>query len=94
MSRQVFCQFLNKETQGLDTPPMPGELGKRIFDNISEEGWTKWLQQLTMIINENQLNTADPAAIKIIEQHMVGFLFQEGEAGGTPDGFVPPGAKK
>ena len=47
-----------------------------------------------MIINENGLNTADPASFGIIEQHMVGFLFDEGDAGGTPEGFTPPGAKK
>jgi len=47
-----------------------------------------------MIINENQLSTADPASIELIEQHMLGFLFGEGEYGGLPEGFRPPGAKK
>ncbi len=94
MSRMVFCQYLNKEAEGLGSVPMPGELGQRIYENISNEGWTKWLERLTSIINENQLNTADPAAIQIIEQHMLGFLFKEGELGGLPDGFQAPGGKK
>lgn len=94
MSRMVFCQHLNKEAEGLESVPMPGELGQRIYENISSEGWTKWLERLTSIINENQLNTADPAAIQIIEQHMLGFLFNEGEQGKLPDGFQAPGGKK
>ncbi len=94
MSRMVFCQHLNKEAEGLESVPMPGELGQRIYENISNEGWTKWLERLTSIINENQLNTADPAAIQIIEQHMLGFLFNEGSQGQLPDGFQAPGGKK
>lgn len=94
MSRMVFCQHLNKEAEGLESVPMPGDLGLRIYENISHEGWTKWLERLTSIINENQLNTADPAAIQIIEQHMIGFLFSEGELGQLPDGFQAQGGKK
>ncbi|MGD8525692.1 MAG: oxidative damage protection protein [Thioalkalispiraceae bacterium] len=94
MSRVVFCQVLKKEAPGLDVPPYPGELGQRIYENISSEAWNQWLQRLTMIINENRLSTADPASVEVIEQHMVGFLFGEGEAGQLPEGFVPQGAKK
>jgi Fe-S cluster biosynthesis and repair protein YggX len=77
MSRVVFCQVLKKEAPGMDAPPYPGELGQRIFDNVSEEGWKQWLQQLTMIINENRLNTADPGHVEMLEKFMVGFLFNE-----------------
>ncbi|MDH5408730.1 MAG: oxidative damage protection protein [Gammaproteobacteria bacterium] len=94
MSRSVFCQVLQKEAPGLDSAPYPGELGQRIFDNISNEGWQQWLQRLTIIINENRLNTADPGSMQVIEQHMVGFLFKEGDATEMPSGFTPPGAKK
>ena len=94
MSRMVFCQVLQREAPGLDAPPYPGDLGVRIFENISTEGWKQWLDRLTIIINENRLNTADPGSMQIIEQHMVGFLFNEGEQGQLPSGFVPQGAKK
>lgn len=94
MSRVVFCQVLKKEAPGLDVSPYPGELGERILENISAEGWNQWLQRLTMIVNENRLSTADPASVEVIEQHMVGFLFNEGDAGQLPDGFVQQGAKK
>ena len=94
MSRVVFCQILKKEAPGLDVAPYPGELGERIFENISTEGWNQWLQRLTMIVNENRLSTADPASVEVIEQHMVGFLFNEGDSGQLPDGFVPQAAKK
>ncbi len=94
MSRMVNCQVLKKEAPGLEQVPHPGELGIRIYENISAEGWRQWLDRLTIIMNEMQLSTADPRALKIIEQHMKGFLFGEGEEGQMPAGFQPPPAKK
>ena len=94
MARMVRCVVVKREAEGLPEPPHPGELGQRIFDNVSAEGWVEWLQRLQMIINENQLNTADPRAIELIEQHMLGFFFEEGELGGLPQGFKASGGKK
>ena len=94
MARIVQCVVINQQGEGLDTVPHPGELGQRIFENVSKEGWQKWLERLTMIINENGLSTADPASIEVIEKHMLGFFFDEGEMGNLPAGFKPPGAKK
>lgn len=93
MTRTVQCVVLNKEAEGLDAPPHPGELGQRIYENVSKEGWQKWLEHLTMLVNENGLNTADPKTLKFIEEHMRGFLFQEGEYSGS-QGFRPPNRKK
>jgi Fe-S cluster biosynthesis and repair protein YggX len=89
----VECVVLKREAEGLEAPPHPGEIGRRIYENVSREGWTEWLQRLQMIINENQLNSADPRSLDIIEQHMLGFLFGEGDMGGLPQGFSA-GAKK
>ena len=94
MARTVQCVVLKREAAGLDEPPHPGELGQRIYENVSKEGWSEWLQRLQMIINENQLSTADPASIGLIEQHMRGFLFGEGHLGGLPSGFRAGRAKK
>jgi Fe-S cluster biosynthesis and repair protein YggX len=94
MARMVKCVVLKREAEGLDRPPHPGSLGQRIYENVSREGWTKWLERLTMIINENGISTADPTSIKVIEQHMVGFLFREGDRGALPQGFQAGGAKK
>jgi Fe-S cluster biosynthesis and repair protein YggX len=94
MARVVQCVVLKREAEGLDAVPHPGELGQRIFENVSKEGWQQWLERLTMIINENGLNTADPASMSVVEQHMLGFFFGEGELGDLPQGFRPPGAKK
>ena len=90
MTRVVNCVVLNREAEGLETPPCPG----RIFQSVSKEGWGQWLERLTMIINENSLNTGDPRNLELIEQHMLGFLFKEGDSGGIPQGFQPPGVKK
>ncbi len=94
MTRMVQCVVLGRESEGLDNPPHPGDLGVRIYENVSQEGWKQWLERLTIIINENGLSTADPATMDVIEQHMVGFIFKEGEMGQMPAGFAPPGAKK
>ena len=94
MTRTVKCVVLKRESEGLDAVPHPGVLGQRIYENVSKEGWKKWLERLTMIINENGLSTADPASIEVIERHMLGFFFDEGDFGGMPEGFRPPGAKK
>ncbi|NOZ10928.1 MAG: oxidative damage protection protein [Gammaproteobacteria bacterium] len=94
MSRLVYCQVLKTEAEGLDAPPHPGTLGERIYADVSKEGWNKWLERLTSIINENGLNTADEKTIEVIEQHMLGFLFGEGDLGSLPAGFAAPGAKK
>lgn len=94
MARMVQCVVLKREAEGLDAVPHPGELGQRVYENVSKEGWEEWLQRLQMIINENQLNTADPMSIELIEKHMLGFFFDEGDYGGLPQGFRAAGGKK
>ncbi len=92
MTRMVDCVVLKREAPGLTRVPYPGELGKRIFENVSEEGWKKWVELQTMIINENGLSTMDPQALERLEQYMVGFFFGEGDFADNP--FAPPPAKK
>jgi Fe-S cluster biosynthesis and repair protein YggX len=94
MTRMVYCKVLKREAEGLANPPYPGELGIRIYENVSNEGWQEWLKRLTTIINENQLNTADPANLQVIEQHLLGFIFGEGNLGQLPAGFKAAGSKK
>ena len=93
MTRMVECAVLKRQAEGLDQPPYPGDLGIRIYENVSKEGWRQWLDRLTTIINENGLNTADPKAVDLIEQHMLGFLFDEGDLGKAPPGFQAGGKK-
>jgi Fe-S cluster biosynthesis and repair protein YggX len=94
MARTGYCVVLGAEAPGMERVPHPGELGQRIYENVSAEGWQQWIERQTMIINENGLSTIDPASLEILEQHMLGFIFKEGEMGQTPEGFRPPGAKK
>ena len=94
MSHIVNCVVLKREAEGLDTIPHPGSLGERIYENVSAEGWKQWLERLTMIINENGLNTSDSGSVEQIEKHMIGFLFGEGDFGEAPAGFQAQGAKK
>ena len=87
MSRTVFCQSLKKEADGLDYQLYPGEVGKRIFDNISKEAWGNWQKKQTMLINENKMNMMNPDDRAILEKAMVEYLFE----GIDPkiDGYVP-----
>ncbi|MBD3669645.1 MAG: oxidative damage protection protein [Gammaproteobacteria bacterium] len=87
MSRMVHCAKLGKEAEGLERPPYPGDLGQKIFDNISKEAWQSWLGHQTMLINENRLTPIDPQHRAFLEKEMEKFLFGEGSA--PPEGFVP-----
>ena len=93
MTRTVQCVVLKAEAEGLDAPTYPGEIGIRIYENVSKEGWTQWLTRLAAIINENGLNTADVKNLELIEKHMVGFFFEEGDYGHAPAGFNAGGGK-
>ena len=73
MANTVQCVVLKVEAEAMDSPPHPGDLGVRIYENVSKEGWKQWLERLTTIINENGLNTADPKNLEPIEKHMLGF---------------------
>ena len=88
MSRTVNCARLGREAEGLDFPPYPGELGQRIFEQISKEAWQQWLAHQTMLINENRISPMDPKAREFLVGEMEKFLF-EGSAE-KPAGYVPP----
>jgi Fe-S cluster biosynthesis and repair protein YggX len=87
MARMVKCVKLGREAEGLDFPTYPGELGKRIFENVSKEAWKMWIGQQTMLMNEYRLNPLDPKARKLIEQEMEKFFFGAGSR--PPEGFKP-----
>lgn len=78
MSHIVHCIKLDKKAPGLKFPPLPNELGKRIYENISQEAWDDWLRYQTMIINENRLSLADPAAREYISLQMENYFFGGG----------------
>ncbi len=78
MSRTVQCVKLGKEAEGLDKPTYPGELGQKIFDNVSKEAWQMWMKQQTIIINENRLSPINPEHRAIIEAEMEKFFFGDG----------------
>lgn len=84
----IFCLKMQKDAQGLEKPPMPGELGQKIYDNICKEAWQQWLERQTMLINEHHLSLIDPKARKMLMEEMSRFLFEGIDA--PPSGFVPP----
>ncbi|MCZ6718446.1 MAG: oxidative damage protection protein [Gammaproteobacteria bacterium] len=88
MTRLVNCVKLGKEAEGLDVPPYPGDLGKRIFENVSKEAWQMWLGHQTMLINENRITPFEPKGRKFLEEEMDKFFFGEGSS--RPEEYVPP----
>lgn len=91
MTRMVNCVKLGKEAEGLERQPYPGELGKRIFENVSKEAWGLWLRQQTMLINEYRLTPVDPKHRAMLEKEMERFFFGDGGSA-KPEGYVPPKA--
>jgi Fe-S cluster biosynthesis and repair protein YggX len=87
----VQCIKLGREAEGLDRPPYPGELGQRIFENVSKEAWRQWLGHQTMLINEYRLVPFEPKARKFLVGEMEKYFFGTGSQ--TPEGYIDPGAK-
>jgi Fe-S cluster biosynthesis and repair protein YggX len=85
--RMVKCVVLGKELPGLEEPPWSGELGQRIYDNVSQQAWDQWLNHLRMLINEYRLSPASKEAQEFIAEQMERFFFGAGAA--PPPGFVP-----
>ena len=89
MLRMVQCVKLGRELPGLEKPPFPGELGQRIFDNVSAEGYALWQPHMTILINHYGLNPADPETRRILRDQMEEFFF--GEDARMPEGWIPAG---
>ena len=88
MARMIHCIKLGKEAEGLDFPPLPGELGRRIFESVSKEAWQQWQRHRTMLLNENRLSLADPRARKYLQTQMEQYFF--GDGADMPSGYTPP----
>jgi Fe-S cluster biosynthesis and repair protein YggX len=87
MTRKVHCALLKIEAEGLDRVPYPGELGKRIYENISKQAWQKWLAHQTMLINEYRLTPIEPKARQFLEAEMEKFFFGGGSE--APPDYKP-----
>jgi Fe-S cluster biosynthesis and repair protein YggX len=88
MSRTIHCRYLDKQAEGLERAPLPGEIGQRIYNEISKPAWQKWLAHQTMLINEKRLSPIDPEHRAYLIEQAEAFLF-----GGNVDqaeGYVPP----
>ena len=90
MTRMVHCIILGKEAEGLAFQVYPGELGKKIFDNVSKEAWADWIKLQTMLVNENRLNLADARARDYLKRQMENHFFGSGAEQAA--GYVPPNA--
>ncbi|MGH9497797.1 MAG: oxidative damage protection protein [Terriglobales bacterium] len=85
---RVFCVKLQKDLPGLDEPPFDTELGKRVYDNVSQQAWNQWIEFCKMLLNEYRLNPARREDQEAIVKQMEQFFFGEGAA--LPKEYVPP----
>lgn len=85
--RTVFCVKLQKELPGLDEPPFDNEMGQKIYQSVSKEAWSMWVEQMKMIMNEYRLNLGNPEAQEFLLKQMDHYFFGEGAS--LPPGFVP-----
>jgi Fe-S cluster biosynthesis and repair protein YggX len=84
----VQCVLLKREADGLERSPYPGELGRRIYEQVSKEAWAQWLRHQTLLINEYRLTPIEPKARKFLESEMEKFFF--GSGSDAPQGYQPP----
>ena len=89
--RTVKCAKLQKELPALDAPPWPGELGQRVYENVSVEAWKLWEERMKMILNEYRLMPWQKEAQTMVAKFMEEFFF--GEDSALPPDYVPPQAK-
>ncbi|OUV02428.1 MAG: oxidative damage protection protein [Betaproteobacteria bacterium TMED82] len=87
MTRIVKCVKLKKEAEGLDFPPIPGELGKKVWEHVSKEAWNEWVQHQTMLVNEYRLNLSDVKARKYLSEQLEAHFF--GDGADQASGYVP-----
>ena len=87
MTKQVFCQYFQKELAGLEQPPYPGEIGQRIYNSVSKQAWQMWIEHQTMLINENKLSMVNPESRQYLQEEMIKFFFGEGSQ--KPKEYIP-----
>ena len=90
-AHMVTCVKFGKEMEGLDRVPWKGDLGKRVYENVSKEAWKMWIEHSKMLMNEYRLNPLDPNSMKVMEEQMEQFFFGEGAK--LPEGYVPQRGK-
>ena len=86
----VHCAKLKKDAEGLDRPPYPNELGKRIYESVSKEAWKQWVSRSTMLVNEYRIDVSSRSGTEMLLKQAEAFFF--GDGGARPEGYVPPSA--
>ena len=86
--RMVMCIKLGRELPGLKSPPMPGEIGKKVFEQVSQQAWNEFVEYFKMVINEYRLDLTNPMADQIFQQKAEEYFFSDNAD--MPEGYVPP----
>ncbi len=87
---KVFCAKLKQELPGLPEPPFDSDLGKKIYEQVSQQAWGQWMEHCKMLLNEYRLNPARKQDQEVIVKQMEQFFFGEGAV--HPAEYIPPAA--
>jgi len=89
MPRMVMCRKLGKELPGLPFKPVQGELGEKIYAEISMDAWKMWLQDSVKYVNTYRMDLTSKEAQAFMRHQMeVYFGFAEGDLADTA--WTPP----
>jgi len=92
MPRMVKCVKLGRELPGVIYRPFDNELGKRIYDNVSQDAWRLWIEQSKMMVNEYRIDLTSPQGQRMLLDKAEEFFFGGGGDEKPPE-FVAPDAK-
>jgi len=87
MAKMVNCVKLGREAEALDRAPFKGELGDRVFAQVSKEAWKQWLEHSKMLINEYRLDLTSESGQRLWMTECEKYFFGEGSS--APAEFVP-----
>jgi Fe-S cluster biosynthesis and repair protein YggX len=87
MTRMVKCAKLGETLPGLPYKPFNDALGQRIYDSVSAQAWTLWIEHSKKIVNEYRLDLTQKKAHEVLKEQCEAFLF--GDGGMVPAEYVP-----
>ncbi len=73
-SGTFVCKRTGRPGMQLPDPPMRGQIGEWIYQNIAAETWQAWIGQGTKVINELRLDFSRPEDQNTFEQQMCEYL--------------------
>ena len=73
--RLVKCSKFDEELEGLEKPPFRGDIGLLIFENVSQQAWDQWQNDVQIkLLNEYRLNMGELDDYQVVLDQMLQFF--------------------